>query len=712
MNQLNKIFWLLGILSMTFHVFGQEEACIISIDSIPLQLGSLPQWKYMPGHEEGWSSPSYDDTQWTLRFPRDISWHEAGENGRLEGWFRTKINLDSTLAPYPLFLNASCYSAVEVFIDGESVYTSGIFGPKDTFTHGNPKNEFPVLCEIPLEQDVLLAVHFQDYTPGPLMRNFFTVFTENEFIALLTHAYFIGWMNEWKKIVLFGMVMAIPMVLFLFFLLLAWLHPKETIIKIIAVCTFSLGAIPLFNYMLTQVTGRMTEMVVWLLIFLSLMLLFVSLPMLISLVYKNRIYRWLWIYALIGLLSSLVSGFVSFPVPPFFAISSFVIILYFIIQGRNALDRTKRVIVIGLMGTLVAMVIFGINLISQGALFSSDSQARVLVLSLSYLIFPISLLIYVSLWLRNSNLEIKTKAEEVISLNEEKKRILEEQNVMLERKVAQRTMDLNKSLENLKSTQAQLIHSEKMASLGELTAGIAHEIQNPLNFVNNFSDVSVELADELEEEMEAGNQEESQEILADLKENLDKIHHHGQRASSIVKGMLDHSRASSDQKEQTDINALCDEYLRLAYHGLRAKDRSFQSAYSWEPDEELPKLYVVPQDIGRVILNLINNAFQAVSARASAHDKGDYSPSVHVGTRSLGDRAEIIVTDNGSGIPANIKNKIFQPFFTTKPAGEGTGLGLSLSYDIVKAHGGSIEVDTFEGEGTTFRVFLPISNKS
>jgi len=259
---------------------------------------------------------------------------------------------------------------------------------------------------------------------------------------------------------------------------------------------------------------------------------------------------------------------------------------------------------------------------------------------------------------------------------------------------------LETTLSHLKSTQAQLIQSEKMASLGELTAGIAHEIQNPLNFVNNFSEVSQELLDELQEEVKEGDLEEVAAITSDLKSNLEKINHHGKRADAIVKSMLQHSRISSGDKEPTDINALCDEYLRLAYHGMRAKDKSFNAGYKLELDENLPLLKVVPQDIGRVLLNLINNAFQAVTDVEK--------PEVVVSTQKLLDKIEIKVSDNGPGIPDSIKDKIFQPFFTTKPTGQGTGLGLSLSYDIVKAHGGELKVTSITGEGATFTVSLPV----
>jgi two-component system, NtrC family, sensor kinase len=268
---------------------------------------------------------------------------------------------------------------------------------------------------------------------------------------------------------------------------------------------------------------------------------------------------------------------------------------------------------------------------------------------------------------------------------------------------------LKNTLSDLKSTQSQLIQSEKMASLGELTAGIAHEIQNPLNFVNNFSEVSTELIDEINVEIDRGNFDDVKDIAGDLKQNLEKINHHGKRAGDIVKGMLQHSRSSSGLKEPTDINALTDEYLRLAYHGLRAKDIDFNATMKTDFDKSIGKIKIIPQDIGRVILNLITNAFYAVNEK-SKQGIADYEPTVSVSTKKVNDKVEIKVTDNGNGIPANILDKIFQPFFTTKPTGQGTGLGLSLSYDIVKAHGGELKVETKEGERSTFIIHLPMNS--
>jgi two-component system, NtrC family, sensor kinase len=273
--------------------------------------------------------------------------------------------------------------------------------------------------------------------------------------------------------------------------------------------------------------------------------------------------------------------------------------------------------------------------------------------------------------------------------------------------------EIQLTLSQLKSTQSQLIQSEKMASLGELTAGIAHEIQNPLNFVNNFSEVNKELAEELEQEVDKGNTTEVKALAKDIKENQEKILHHGKRADAIVKGMLQHSRSSSGTKEPTDINALADEYLRLAYHGLRAKDKSFNATMKTDFDETIRNINIIPQDIGRVILNLITNAFYAVAERKKLQGES-FEPTVTVSTKRLSPAGggkgvvEISVKDNGNGIPDSIKEKIFQPFFTTKPTGQGTGLGLSLSYDIVKAHKGELEVKTKEGEGSEFIIQLPI----
>jgi two-component system NtrC family sensor kinase len=274
--------------------------------------------------------------------------------------------------------------------------------------------------------------------------------------------------------------------------------------------------------------------------------------------------------------------------------------------------------------------------------------------------------------------------------------------------LAKQKQKVESTLSELKATQTQLIQSEKMASLGELTAGIAHEIQNPLNFVNNFSEVNREMIAELKQEINNGNFDEVKIIADDLEANEEKINHHGKRADAIVKGMLQHSKKSSGQKELADINALADEYFRLAYHGLRAKDKDFNAELKTDFDPSAGKINIVSQDIGRVLLNLYNNAFYAVKEKSKSNAE-NYKPTVSVSTKKIDNKLRISVSDNGNGIPQNIVDKIFQPFFTTKPTGQGTGLGLSLAFDITKAHGGEIKVETKQGAGTEFILQLLIS---
>ncbi|MEO6166409.1 MAG: ATP-binding protein [Chitinophagales bacterium] len=329
-----------------------------------------------------------------------------------------------------------------------------------------------------------------------------------------------------------------------------------------------------------------------------------------------------------------------------------------------------------------------------------------------------------AMWLITRNQRIALEKETLKTKEkEEQNKITETLKAALEVQVAERTMEITlqkeellQTLNDLKATQSQLIQSEKMASLGELTAGIAHEIQNPLNFVNNFSEVNTELIEEMKTEIMSGNLELVKSIANDITTNEQKINYHGKRAEAIVKGMLLHSRISSGTKEPTDINALADEYLRLAYHGLRAKDKSFNATMKTDFDENIGNINIISQDMGRVILNLITNAFYAVTEKKRQQPDA-YEPTVSVSTKKINARqddpvglakVEIKVKDNGNGIPKKVLDKIFQPFFTTKPTGQGTGLGLSLSYDIVKAHGGELKVETKENEGAEFIIQLPV----
>jgi len=324
-----------------------------------------------------------------------------------------------------------------------------------------------------------------------------------------------------------------------------------------------------------------------------------------------------------------------------------------------------------------------------------------------------------AMWWINRKQAKALETERIKRRNEEEQnRMMAAMKVNLESEVKQRTAELTNqkeelqhALSELKSTQAQLVQQEKMASLGELTAGIAHEIQNPLNFVNNFSEVSIELLDELKDEvlnkLPDDIKQEADDIINDITQNLSKINQHGKRADAIVKGMLQHSRTTTGKKEPTDINALADEYLRLSYHGLRAKDKMFNAGMKTSFDENIGKIEAIPQDLGRVLLNLFNNSFYSVAEKKKQNIAG-YEPTVTVVTKKLANAVEITVSDNGTGIPQKVLDKIYQPFFTTKPTGQGTGLGLSMSYDIItKGHGGDLKVETAEGEFARFIITIP-----
>ena len=363
--------------------------------------------------------------------------------------------------------------------------------------------------------------------------------------------------------------------------------------------------------------------------------------------------------------------------------------------------------------TLAFLPLIGLSIISE-VIKAIDQNLYQKIHSYFEIAYAVALTWMVAMLIRSRKQQKALQKEREKTLEQEaQNKFMVAQKDQLELLVAQRTAELTSqknelqhALTDLKSTQAQLIHSEKMASLGELTAGIAHEIQNPLNFVNNFSEVNAELIDEMKNELEAGNNKEAASIADYIKDNQQKITHHGRRADAIVKGMLQHSRKSTGQKEPTDINALADEYLRLSYHGLRAKDKTFNATMKTHFDESTGKINVIPQDIGRALLNLFTNAFYSVDEKKQQQPTG-FDPIVSVSTKRVGNTVEISVRDNGVGIPQKVLDKIYQPFFSTKPTGQGTGLGLSLSYDIIKAHGGDIKVDTQEGEFAEFTIVLP-----
>ena len=388
----------------------------------------------------------------------------------------------------------------------------------------------------------------------------------------------------------------------------------------------------------------------------------------------------------------------------------FLLYLVYLIYSKEEFSKGKSLLTAVLPFVIVSFLSRIVKLINPG--FYQSGETFFNVANGFSLIWMIVMLI-----ITNKQNKALAREKEKTLQEEKQNQVMAQLKDDLEVQVVERTAELTKqkeelqqALDELKITQNQLIHSEKMASLGELTAGIAHEIQNPLNFVNNFSEVNKELIEELKEAQEKGDKDEVEAITKDILDNEDKIMHHGKRAEGIVKSMLQHSRTSTGKKEPADINSLADEYLRLAYHGFRAKDKSFNADFKAVLADDLPKIDVVAQDIGRVLLNLVNNAFQAV--REVDNPTVTVTTRINALTEGRKEVVEISVKDNGPGIPEDIKEKIFQPFFTTKPTGKGTGLGLSLSYDIItKGHSGQLTVESKEGEGSTFTITLPKPQK-
>jgi len=673
-------------------------------DSV-IRLGGTDGWFFKKGNDTAFARNDADTSTWQKLNPVGLTENMADENGKLEGWFRIKVKLDTFFNDIPLELAMPFWAATDIYTDG--VLTNR-FG--NTGSNGQPfkENRFRYQLSVPIRlenaKEHIFTIHFVDYISSHPPRQLRSRGSLGEFFTLALPANRTIVFNQVSENRFYPTLAAcVNIILCLFFWLLALHNRSEKELFYIAGVTtiFSGMTICALLSQQAQVSFAFSSSLIFI---NNLMISFaiISSLLLIVTIFKQKISL-----LLIGLLLMvLVSGFNSllFNIPNigvFRAVVTIGIALYYIINSRKTLGGAQWVVVSGVLIPPVCAL-----LINMPNVHWSKPSYIGLVAGID-LSFPLSLLSYVSLRFREFIQEVKDNAQQVIQLSEEKKLQAMNQQKILEEEVARQTIEIRTSLSNLQSTQAQLIQSEKMASLGELTAGIAHEIQNPLNFVNNFSEVNKELIVELVGEADKGNTEEVKAIANDIKDNSEKINHHGKRADAIVKGMLQHSRATGGQKEPTDINALCDEYLRLAYHGLRAKDKSFNATIKTEFDNSIGKISIIPQDMGRVLLNLYNNAFYAVNEKAKQKVPG-FEPTVTIRTKRIVDKIQIVVEDNGNGISQNIIDKIFQPFFTTKPTGQGTGLGLSLAYDIVKAQNGSIEVDSKAEEFTIFKVYLSV----
>ena len=694
-----------------------------------LKLYGKGGWYFRSGNDNNWANTTIDMTGWQALLPQNLDASYTDANRKLEGWFRFKFIVDSSLANFPWRLLYQPYAPGEVFIDGQRFGTYGKIG--------NDKEPFEFFLEIDPTQRInlapgqvhTLAVHIKDEIVPPSRRTSMMIGRLNSwyksgFVSLLSDYslpkfYNKNEFNYWTVWIGANLLFA-----FLFFLLFLLNKNEHNLLLYAGVC-FMFCCFLVFTFLnsyagetiihpkwlfFIDVASRITGFVLVLLILKTVIKIFT-----IQLKGFNRV---LFTGAVLFNLFNLIAGLINLygiQNQPFLKVLdglsnliNLVVILYWVIVSFRKAGPAQRVVATGILLLVALLFLLFVLNPEPGALILYKLVTGIC------LCFPLSLLIYVALRFREINKNIILNAEQIVALSEEKRVLAEQQQEQLEIQVLERTQELQNSLSDLKSTQSQLIQSEKMASLGELTAGIAHEIQNPLNFVNNFSEVSNELVDEMKTEFKKGDTAEGFAIADDIKQNLEKINHHGKRAADIVKGMLQHSRSSSGVKEPTDINALVDEYLRLAYHGLRAKDKSFNATMKTDFDATIGNINIIPQDIGRVILNLINNAFYAVHEREKLIANSQqliasaYKPTVSVSTKKEGNTVLISVKDNGGGIPQKILDKIFQPFFTTKPTGQGTGLGLSLSYDIVKAHGGELKVETKEGEGSEFVILLPV----
>ncbi len=710
-----KYFFFL-ILWMPLGLMGQSPTVQLLDESINEGWTSLDEgWQYQKGDDLNWAQPSYDDKEWPV-VPKNSNLNRvediaiAGENEMV--WFRKKVKVDSFFTESVIF-NIRQTGASEIFLDGKLLYTFGVVSSNPaTYLEKSANDDIFVLPLKPGKEQLLAVRYAAGSRDFPLYNNSSSKFSiqlttiavlnspdlsRNNVLALIPPAlvYFLITLGSTTLIsILF-------FTLFLFF-------PKERLNGYFALSTFCMSvwiitdfySIPLESYAF------------WLYIFSGIFLFTGILLMLFCIyrIFERTIGFWFWTICFLFVLTTISR--VAYPINEF-GLVLYLYLITIIVLSIRSLKTNRIAALIFICGMGLTLVSFISNLILN-ALGIDSATYNVYASGLSFMILPLSIAIYLGYSFSQRSRSLAFQLQEVKKLSSENTKILSEQKSTLEKEVTQRTKELNASLDHLKSTQSQLIQSEKMASLGELTAGIAHEIQNPLNFVNNFSEVSKELLDEMREELKNGDAEEVNAIMDDVIQNLEKITHHGKRADSIVKGMLQHSKTTGDKKEPTNINALADEYLRLAYHGLRAKDKAFNSDMHTDLDEGIKTIAIIPQDIGRVVLNLVTNAFYAVNEKSKAAKvSGDtiYKPLVSIATKKKNNSVEITVTDNGTGIPNAVKEKIFQPFFTTKPTGKGTGLGLSMSYDIVtKGHGGELKVETKQGEGTTFTIQLPIHN--
>ncbi|MFD2999056.1 ATP-binding protein [Pontibacter toksunensis] len=728
---MKKVFTLFFIL---FTAFAIRQA--LGADSKVFHLHQLPArgvfldegWKYQIGDNYKWAESGYDDSSWRKVNPlQDIhsipQFWQAGI-----GWFRLQLAVDSAVRQQSLVLMIEQTGATEVYLNGHLIQQIGkiSYNPKEVEAHTLPKGH---MIALPLNDKPIqtLAIRYALQKGIPYLRfgddpNWVLRIRVNEVSAAAKTSRaddLVLTPFEYFRAGLFFILAVIHLAFF-------WFYPVQKANLYFFIYAFLTAISSCVGHLANNVFLVETKM--YLLVF----------NLLIGLII-NYIFYIVALYTLFNLRQgvmfwTLTAGLILVFPMCFWLYNEFALItklFFFLISLESiritiiAIKRRKRGARVIAGGALAFFIFFSLfTAMSYGYVpVGSNWFYGILAFNLSVLSFPVAVSLFLALefaitsrTLGKKLVQVQQLSAKTLAQEHEKQQILTAQNETLERQVLERTAEvvaqkeeIQHALEYVEATQAQLVQKEKMASLGELTAGIAHEIQNPLNFVNNFSEVSTELLQELEQEIGLNNREEAMVLTSDIRQNLYKIHHHGCRADAIVKNMLQHSRSSAGVKQLTDLNSLAEEYLRLAYLGIRNKHKDFNCTLDTCLDSSLEKVEVVPQELGRVLLNIFNNAFYSVQQKQRL-GISLYKPKVTVQTQQMVEQLEIRVQDNGIGMPESVKSKIFQPFFTTKPAGQGTGLGLSLSYDIItKGHGGELKVESEVGEWAEFIIRVPLS---
>jgi len=690
-----------------------------------ISLSEFDGWKYTTEDSIAFKDPNYDDAHWVDLNPADLSLEENHNNDYIKGWFRFRFRLDSTMTSQTLHLRLGTWGAAEVYVDGILQGTFGQVSDRNKeFINYNPLNVIPdeFVSDFVPGETYILALRLEDRHTVWLYEYLGIDYRIDPWVRITSSAYgkYIQQTSQYSVAFAYSISAALIIILILISAIYA-LNRFDPVLRDAAIFVgiMLLTAVPeflnvtfvhnLIQYVLVEEIGN-----------IALHLVFGWIPLMLSgILYGSRPswVKWLVIFAIpAALLMSIGDKMVY---SSGYLVISTLAAVWVIIRGRAYIKGENTILLFAIITELLIIVAY----ILLEPFYNSirTTGAADAHIFLIYLFFPLMLVIYLAVrYTRNYTLlqekfkEISRLSEEKIKVERDKQVLISRQKEVLEKEVEIRTADLTKSLEDLKAAQQQLVQQEKLASLGQLTAGIAHEIKNPLNFVNNFSSVSLEMIDEALEEIEKLEKSDISEDIADIlvsvKGNLTKIHDHGTRADRIVKSMLLHSRGGSGKTESTDFNAVIHEYTNLAYHGMRAGKNAISVDVQFDLDKTIGKVPLIAEDFSRVILNLCNNAFDAMrewGVASGEQKEKKFEAKLIVKTELDGGSVKLIIEDNGPGIPNEIRDKILQPFFTTKKGTEGTGLGLSITNDIIKAHGGQLTIESESGNGSRFIITLP-----